>query len=71
MTITWKLEGFQKKSTIFLPFSCKVLLNFSLKSDVRSGVQGSLFAINVGLLGVVLHCGKHEGCKRRVLLDVV
>lgn len=70
MTVTWKLEGFQKKSTIFCLLVVK-LLNFSLKSDVRSGVRGSLFAINVGLLGVVLHCGKHEGCKRRVLLDVV
>ena len=66
-----EIRGVSKEKHHFLPFSCKVLLNFSLKSDVRSGVQGSLFAINVGLLGVVLHCGKHEGCKRRVLLDVV
>lgn len=66
-----EIRGVSKEKHHFLPFSCKVLLNFSLKSDVRSGVQRSLFAINVGLLGVVLHCGKHEGCKRRVLLDVV
>lgn len=66
-----EIRGVSKEKHHFLPFSSKVLLNFSLKSDVRSGVQGSLFAINVGLLGVVLHCGKHEGCKRRVLLDVV
>ena len=44
-----EIKGVSKEKHHFLPFSCKVLLNFSLKSDVRSGVQGSLFAINVGL----------------------
>ena len=34
-----EIKGVSKEKHHFLSFSCKVLLNFSLKSDVRSGVH--------------------------------